>query len=67
MLKLGLKRTIEDDDIYNVSTSMQSKTNTDILANLWEIELQKKNIWFQTTISQPLIYNMCNTPQVSKS
>lgn len=42
MLKLGLERPIEEDDIYNVTDTMRSSTNTETLTKLWDIELQKK-------------------------
>lgn len=43
LLQIGLKRSIEDDDIYAVGNSMRSDQNTDIFDKLWEQELKKAN------------------------
>lgn len=43
LLKIGLKREPNEDDIYAVSDGMQSAQNTDALAKSWQIELAKKN------------------------
>lgn len=43
MLQIGLKRPIEEDDIYAVTNSMRSDQNTEAFAKLWELELKKKN------------------------
>lgn len=42
MLKIGFSRTIEENDIYAVTNSMQSDRNTQEFAKLWELELKKK-------------------------
>lgn len=43
MIKIGLNRSIEEDDIYDVTNSMRSDHNTEEFAKLWELELKKKN------------------------
>lgn len=43
MLKTGLKRELDEDDIYAVSDSMRSAQNTDAFAQQWQIELKKQN------------------------
>ena len=47
MFSIGMKRAIEEDDIYAVTNSMRSDQNTEQFAKLWELELKKKNpsIW----------------------
>ncbi|XP_031635556.1 multidrug resistance-associated protein 4-like [Contarinia nasturtii] len=42
MLTIGMKRAIEEDDIYAVTNSMRSDTNTEAFAQLWQLELKKK-------------------------
>lgn len=43
MLAIGMKRAVEEDDIYDVTNSMRSETNTEAFAQLWQLELKKKN------------------------
>ncbi|XP_031639083.1 multidrug resistance-associated protein 4-like [Contarinia nasturtii] len=43
MLSIGMSRTIESEDIYEVTNSLQSDRNTETFAKLWELELQKRN------------------------
>lgn len=43
MFKIGLKRTIEEDDIYAVTNDMKSYENSAALSQLWERELMNKN------------------------
>lgn len=43
MFKIGWNRAIEEDDIYAVTSGMESQTNTDIYAHLWDMELKKQN------------------------
>lgn len=43
MLSIGMKRPIEEDDIYEVTNSMRSDQNTAAFAKLWDIELTKAN------------------------
>lgn len=43
MFKIGLKRTINDDDIYAVRNDMRSAQNTKHFAKLWEIEQRAEN------------------------
>ncbi|XP_037050747.1 multidrug resistance-associated protein 4-like isoform X2 [Bradysia coprophila] len=40
---IGLKRAIEEDDIFAITNSMRSDQNTRKFAKLWELELKKKN------------------------
>lgn len=42
MFLIGLKRSIEDDDIYAVTNDMRSEINTEKFAKLWDEELKKK-------------------------
>lgn len=41
MFSVGMKRPIDEDDIYNVTNSMRSDSNTDEFAKLWDLELKK--------------------------
>lgn len=43
ILKIGLKRTIQDDDIYTVTEHMQSARNTDAYIKQWMRELEQQN------------------------
>lgn len=43
MFKIGMKRAIEEDDIYAVPNDMQSDQNTEAFRKLWQMELKKKN------------------------
>lgn len=43
LLNTGLKRELNEDDIYAPLDSMQSAQNTDAFAKQWEIELEKGN------------------------
>lgn len=43
MLRIGMKRTIKDDDIYAVTNSMRSDQNTEIFSKLWALELKRDN------------------------
>lgn len=43
MLKIGLFRKIEEDDLYTVTDSMRSTQNTGKFAELWQLELKKTN------------------------
>lgn len=42
MFSIGLKRSIEEEDIYAVTNDMRSDTNTEQFARLWEEEVKKK-------------------------
>lgn len=42
MFAIGLKRAMEEDDIYEVKNSMRGDLNTDAFAKLWELECKKK-------------------------
>lgn len=37
----GVKRAIEDDDIYMVPKDLQCEKNTNAFADLWNLELKK--------------------------
>lgn len=43
MFKIGLKRGIEDDEIYEVTDTLRSERNTAVFAEAWESELKRKN------------------------
>lgn len=43
ILKTGMIREIDDDDIYAVTKSMQSDLNTEAFTKLWKLELKKTN------------------------
>lgn len=43
MLSIGLKRSIEQDDIYAVTNDMRSDLNTEQFAKLWDEEVKKSN------------------------
>ncbi|XP_031639018.1 multidrug resistance-associated protein 4-like [Contarinia nasturtii] len=43
MFSIGMRRTIESEDIYEVTNSLRSDRNTETFAKLWELELQKRN------------------------
>lgn len=43
MFAIGLKRAIEEDDIYAVTNDMQSEQNTNAFVQLWDLELKKTN------------------------
>lgn len=43
MFKTGLKRCIEEDDIYAITNSLRSDQNTDVFAREWDLELKKRN------------------------
>lgn len=43
MFAIGLKRTIEEDDIYAVESDMQSELHTEAFAKSWELECKKEN------------------------
>ncbi|KAG4077638.1 hypothetical protein HA402_009029 [Bradysia odoriphaga] len=43
LFTIGLKRAIEEDDIFAITNSMRSDQNTEKFAKLWELELKKKN------------------------
>ena len=43
MFKIAMKRSIEEDDIYEVTDSLKSKRNTELFASAWDAELKKKN------------------------
>lgn len=40
---IGLKRAIEEDDIYAIKNDMKSDSNTEAFAKLWELEQKKKS------------------------
>lgn len=42
MFAIGLKRGIEEDDIYEVKKDMRSDLNTEAFEKLWKEELKKK-------------------------
>lgn len=41
MLATGLKRDIQEDDIYAVNNDMRSDSNTEAFAKLWKLECKK--------------------------
>lgn len=41
LLATGLKRDIQEDDIYAVNNDMRSDSNTEAFAKLWELECKK--------------------------
>lgn len=43
IFKIGMKRSIDDDDIYAVTNNLRSDRNTEIFAKLWEIEQNAEN------------------------
>lgn len=43
MFSIGLKRSIEENDIYEVTNDMRSDSNTERFAQLWDEEVKKKN------------------------
>lgn len=43
MFKIGLKRGIRDDEIYEVTDRLRSERNTDVFAKAWESELKRKS------------------------
>lgn len=43
ILKIGLSRDIQDDDIYAVPNSLRSDHNTEEFTELWQLELKKEN------------------------
>lgn len=43
IFKIGMKRSIDDDDIYAVTNNLRSDRNTEIFAKLWEIEQSAEN------------------------
>lgn len=43
MFTIGMKRAIEEDDIYAVTNSMRSDQNTEAFSKLWALELKKDN------------------------
>lgn len=43
MLSIGMKRSIEEDDIYAVTNEMRSDLNTEQFAELWEEEVKRHN------------------------
>lgn len=43
MFAIGLKRAIEEDDIYAVTSDMRSEQNTEAFSKLWNLELKKNN------------------------
>lgn len=52
LLKIGLHREIEDDDIYAVPNSLRSDQNTEQLEKLWQVESKKKDPSFRRVIFQ---------------
>lgn len=42
MFQIGLRRSIEEDDIYAVTNSMRSNQTTETFAKLWNLELKKQ-------------------------
>lgn len=43
MFSIGLKRAIQENDIYAVKNDMRSDLNTKAFAKLWELECKKNN------------------------
>lgn len=43
MFAIGLRRSIEEDDICAVTNDMRSDINTEKFAKLWDEEVKKKN------------------------
>lgn len=43
MFGIGLKRVIQEDDIYEVKNEMRSDLNTEAFDKLWKEEIKKKN------------------------
>lgn len=42
MLWIGMKRSIEEDDIYAVTNDMRSDLNTDKFSKLWDEEVKRE-------------------------
>lgn len=42
IITTGLRRAIQENDIYAVKTDMRSDLNTEELTKLWELECQQK-------------------------
>lgn len=42
MLKIGLRRTVEDNDVYAVPNRMRCDQNTTEYAKMWQLELKKE-------------------------
>lgn len=43
LFTIGLKRPIEEDDIYMAPKDLQCEKNKNSFANLWNLELKKEN------------------------
>lgn len=43
MFMIGLKRAIEEDDVYAVTSDMRSEKHTNAFVELWDQEKKKKN------------------------
>lgn len=41
-MRLGLRREINEDDIYGVTNEMQSDKNAEAFEKQWQLELKKK-------------------------
>lgn len=70
MFAIGLKREIEDSDIYAVENDMQSELNTEVFAKAWELECEKKNpsllrvlvkTYLYKVLSLGFLYAVCET------
>lgn len=42
MFAIGMKRSIEEEDIYTVTNDMRSDINTEKFAKLWDEEVKRK-------------------------
>lgn len=70
IFKISWNRDIEVDDIYAVTSGMQSEQNTEAYAKLWELELKKPNpsitrVIFRVhgykSLAIGFLYAICNT------
>lgn len=43
MFIIGLKRAIDEDDIYAVTNDMRSEQHTNAFIQLWDLEVKKDN------------------------
>lgn len=43
MFMIGLKRAIEEEDVYAVTNDMRSEKHTNGFVKLWDEEIKKKN------------------------
>lgn len=43
LIKAGIRRELQEEDIYAVTNSMKSEKNTKTFAKFWQTELNKEN------------------------